>query len=73
MCRWLGKHPNIISLKDLIVDMEEDTLYVCMEVSDESAFVQKNSSIAAGRAIDARRTLHANVANLYLLLPHPCS
>jgi serine/threonine protein kinase len=33
-CRWLGKHGNIISLKDLIVDLEEDTLYVCMELMD---------------------------------------
>ena len=34
LCRWLGKHPNIISLKDIIVDMAEDTVYVVMELYD---------------------------------------
>jgi serine/threonine protein kinase len=32
--RWLGKHPNIVSLKDMMVDMELDTLYVVMELMD---------------------------------------
>jgi serine/threonine protein kinase len=34
LCRWLGKHPNIISLKDIIVDVAEDTVYVVMELYD---------------------------------------
>ena len=34
LCRWLGKHPNVISLKDIIVDMAEDTVYVVMELYD---------------------------------------
>jgi hypothetical protein len=32
MMRWLGKHPNIISLKDLVMDSEADELYIMMEV-----------------------------------------
>lgn len=34
LLRYLGKHPNIISLKDLIVDVEADELYVVMELFD---------------------------------------
>jgi serine/threonine protein kinase len=34
LCRWLGKHPNIISLKDVIVDIADDTLYVALELYD---------------------------------------
>ncbi len=34
LCRWLGKHPNIISLKDVIVDLADDTLYVALELYD---------------------------------------
>ncbi len=34
LLRYLGKHPNIISLKDLIVDVEADELYVVMELMD---------------------------------------
>lgn len=33
-CRWLGKHPNIVSLKDLMVDVPADELYVVMELMD---------------------------------------
>lgn len=28
LMRWLGKHPNIISLKDLSVNLEDDELYM---------------------------------------------
>lgn len=34
MMRWLGKHANIISLKDLCVNVEDDELYVVMELMD---------------------------------------
>lgn len=34
LMRWLGKHPNIISLKDLMVALERDELYIVMEVFD---------------------------------------
>jgi serine/threonine protein kinase len=32
--RHLGRHPNIISLKDLVVNAGEDELYVVMELMD---------------------------------------
>jgi serine/threonine protein kinase len=34
LMRWLGKHPNIITLKDLMVNLVEDELYVVMELMD---------------------------------------
>ena len=34
LMRWLGKHPNIIALKDLMVDVRRDALYVVMEMMD---------------------------------------
>lgn len=32
--RWLGKHANIIKLKDLMVNVEDDELYLVMELMD---------------------------------------
>ena len=34
LMRYLGKHPNIISLKDLCVNTDDDELYVVMELMD---------------------------------------
>ena len=34
LMRHLGRHPNIISLKDLVVNAAEDELYVVMELMD---------------------------------------
>ena len=34
LCRYLGKHPNIIALKDVVVDVSEDTIYLIMELYD---------------------------------------
>ena len=34
LMRYLGKHPNIISLKDLCVNTDDDELYVIMELMD---------------------------------------
>ena len=34
LVRWLGKHPNIISLRDIVLDVAEDTCYVVMELYD---------------------------------------
>jgi serine/threonine protein kinase len=34
LMRHLGRHPNIISLKDLIVNVDDDELYVVMELMD---------------------------------------
>ena len=34
LMRHLGRHPNIISLKDLNVNTEDDELYVIMELMD---------------------------------------
>ena len=34
LVRWLGKHPNIIALRDIILDVAEDTCYVVMELYD---------------------------------------
>ena len=34
LMRHLGRHPNIISLKDLVVDVVGDELYVVMELMD---------------------------------------
>ena len=34
LCRHMGKHPNIIALKDVIVDVENDTIYLVMELYD---------------------------------------
>jgi len=28
LMRWLGKHPNIITLRDLMVNLEDDELYI---------------------------------------------
>ena len=34
LMRWLGKHPNIITLRDLMVNLEDDELYIVMELLD---------------------------------------
>ena len=34
LMRYLGKHPNIITLKDLCVNTDDDELYVVMELMD---------------------------------------
>ena len=34
LVRWLGKHPNVISLRDIVLDVKEDTCYVVMELYD---------------------------------------
>lgn len=34
LMRWLGKHPNIISLKDLHCNPAEDELYFVMDLFD---------------------------------------
>lgn len=31
---WLGAHPNVISLKDLVVDVAADELYLMMDLMD---------------------------------------
>jgi hypothetical protein len=32
--RWLGKHANVIKLRDLMVNTEEDEVYLVMELMD---------------------------------------
>lgn len=54
LCRWLGQHANIISLKDVIVDLAEDTLYVALELYD--------TDLCVLRAHDAFRTEDAHVS-----------
>jgi serine/threonine protein kinase len=34
LCRHLGRHDNIISLKDIVVDIPEDTIYLVMKLYD---------------------------------------
>ena len=34
LVRWLGKHDNVIALKDIVLDVKEDTCYVVMELYD---------------------------------------
>jgi serine/threonine protein kinase len=47
MMRWLGKHPNIISLKDLCVNPADDELYVVMPVmySDLHKIIQSSQPL----------------------------
>jgi serine/threonine protein kinase len=53
MMRWLGKHPNIISLKDLCVNVEEDELYVVMELMDTDLHRIIQSPQPLGDAVSA--------------------
>lgn len=34
LMRWLGRHPNIITLKDLMVNLPNDELYIVMDLMD---------------------------------------
>lgn len=34
LMRWLGKHPNIITLKDMMVNLADDELYIVMDLMD---------------------------------------
>lgn len=48
LMRWLGKHPNIITLKDLMVNVEGDELYLVMELYDAGEWRCPTGSVAAG-------------------------
>jgi len=50
LLRWLGKHPNILSLKDLMVSPERDELYCCTELFDSDLHRIIHSSQPLGSA-----------------------
>ena len=46
--RYMGRHENIITLEDLIVDKENDELYIVMELlgSDLHRVIQSKQSLS---------------------------
>ena len=51
LMRHLGRHPNIISLKDLNVNVDDDELYVIMELMDTDLhrIIQSPQPLVRGR------------------------
>lgn len=49
-CRYLGVHPNIISLEDLFISEHHDELYIVMELLDSDLHRIIQSSQALGDA-----------------------
>lgn len=49
-CRYLGSHPNIVSLEDLFVNEHYDELYIVMELLDSDLHRIIQSPQALGEA-----------------------